>query len=84
MAINTGILYDPTGHTFESWASLMCELYATQQLMIPSKSTDWHQWGNSLKAIDVFANEGAPSTEGFLNWQDWATALIGAVNPETT
>jgi hypothetical protein len=84
VAINTGILYDPRGHTFESWASLMCELYASQQLMITSASTDWKQWGNGLKAIDVFANEGVPSTEGFLSWQDWAESLMGVVNPVST
>jgi hypothetical protein len=84
VATNIGLIYDPTNHTFESWASLMCELYASQQLMIPSADTDWKEWGNSLKAIDVFTNEGAPSTEGFLNWQDWASALLGAVNPAST
>jgi hypothetical protein len=81
---NIGLLYDPRNHTFESWASLMCELYAPQQLMIPSATTDWREWGNGLKAIDVFTNEGAPSTEGFLDWHDWAIALMGAVNPAST
>jgi hypothetical protein len=81
---NIGLLYDPRNHTFESWASLMCELYAPQQLMIPSADTDWKAWGNGLKAIDVFANEGCPSTEGFLDWKDWAIALLGAVSPAST
>jgi len=84
VATNIGLLYDPRNHTFESWASLMCELYAAQQLMIPSADTDWKEWANGLKAIDVFTNEGAPSAEGFQEWQDWATALMGAVNPAST
>jgi len=84
VATNIGVLYDPRNHTFESWASLMCELYATQQLMTPSVDTDWKEWANGLKAIDVFTNEGAPSAEGFLNWQEWAYALLGAVNPAST
>ena len=60
-----GLVYDPRYHTFNSWASLMCELYAAQQLSIPTDSTDWHQWGNGLLAIDVFANEGFECCEVF-------------------
>lgn len=84
MATDIGVIYDPRNHTFESWASLMCELYAAQQLTAPNADTIWQEWGNSLKAIDVFTNEGAPSTEGFLHWQDWASALMGAINPAST
>jgi len=78
---NVSLIYDPRGHTFESWASLMCELYATQQLEIPSSSTDWKNWGEGLKAIDVFTNEAIPGTQPFNDWQDWAQAVVGAVSP---
>jgi hypothetical protein len=59
----------------------MCELYATQQLAIPDVSTDWRQWGEGLKAIDVFTNEGIPGPAVFEDWQDWAQAVVGAVQP---
>lgn len=75
------LIYDPRGHTFDSWASLMCELYATQQLAIPDSNTDWRQWGEGLKAIDVFTNEGIPGPAVFNNWQDWAQAVVGTVQP---
>lgn len=75
------LIYDPRGHTFESWAALMCELYAAQQLEMPSQWTDWQLWGEGLKAIDVFTNEGIPGTRNFANWSDWAEALVNAVNP---
>ena len=78
---NGSLIYDPRGHTFDSWASLMCELYATQQLAIPDTSTDWRQWGEGLKAIDVFTNEGIPGPAVFEDWQDWAQAVVGAVQP---
>jgi hypothetical protein len=78
---NVSLIYDPRGHTFDSWASLMCELYATQQLAIPDTSTDWRQWGEGLKAIDVFTNEGIPGPAVFEDWQDWAQAVVGAVQP---
>jgi hypothetical protein len=76
-----GLIYDPRGHTFDSWASLMCELYATQQLAIPTPNTDWKQWGEGLKAIDVFTNEAIPGPGPFNDWQDWAQAVVGAVQP---
>ena len=81
MALNPAIIYDPRYHTFDSWACLMCELYAPQQLSIPDAMTDWQQWGEGLLAIDVFSNEGSPSPRAFNDWQDWAMALVNAVNP---
>lgn len=75
------LVYDPRYHTFESWAALMVEQYAAQQLEIPTSQTDWKLWGNGIKAIDVFTNEAIPSTENFENWYDWAAALLGSVNP---
>lgn len=83
MALNPALIYDPRFHTFESWASLMCELYAPQQLSIPDAQTDWKAWGDGLSAIDVFTNEAIPRTELFENWNDWAEALVSAVNPAT-
>lgn len=77
------LVYDPRYHSFESWASLMVEQYAAQQLEIPTVSTEWKLWGNALKAIDVFANEAIPQTDDFENWSDWAAALLSAVNPRT-
>jgi len=74
------LIYDPRYHTFESWASLMVELYATQNLSIPTPNTDWKQWAEGLKAIDVFTTEGIPGPAPFNDWQDWAQELMNAVN----
>lgn len=74
-------IYDPRFHTFESWACLMVELYAEQQLEIPTKRTDWKQWGNGLLSIGFFSNEAVPNPDQFSNWYDWAAALMGAINP---
>jgi hypothetical protein len=83
MALNPALIYDPRYSTFESWASLMCELYGAQNLQIPDGQTDWRLWGNGLIAIDVFANEATPRTEQYDNWFDWAEAMVAAVNPAT-
>jgi len=79
--LNTALVYDPRYHTFESWASLMCEQYAAQQLCIPDASTNWQDWASALKAIDVFANEGIPGPFIYNDWQEWAEALVNSVNP---
>jgi len=78
-----GLIYDPRYHTFESWASLMCELYAPQQLQIPGPLVDWKSWGAGLLAIDVFTNEAAPNPYLFDDWQEWAQALVGTINSST-
>ena len=80
---NVALVYDPRGHTFDSWAALMCELYAAQQLEIPTPYTNWKTWGNGIRAIDVFANEAIPMTDNFDDWQKWAEELVNAVNPKT-
>lgn len=79
--VSQPMVYDPRFHTFESWASLMVEQYAANQLSIPTPNTDWKLWGMGLKAIDVFNNEAIPSPDIFDNWFDWASALVGAINP---
>jgi hypothetical protein len=79
--LNPPQVYDPRFHTFESWASLMCELYAPQQLAIPDAYTDWKEWATGLKAIDVFTNEGIPGPDAFSEWNEWAEQLVNAVNP---
>jgi hypothetical protein len=79
--LNTNLVYDPRYHTFESWASLMCELYAVQQLPIPDANTNWKEWASGLKAIDVFTNEGIPGPFIYDDWHEWAEALVNAVNP---
>lgn len=74
------ILYDPRYQTFDAWASLLCEQYGAQNLSIPTAETDWKQWAEGLKAIDVFTNEGVPGPAPFAEWQDWAAAFVNAVN----
>ena len=77
------LVYDPRFQTWDSWASLMCEAYAGQQLAIPAGEEHWKEWAASLKAIDVFVNEGIPGPYVFDNWQDWVSVVVGAVNQPT-
>ncbi len=82
--MSIALVYDPRFQTFESWAALMCEAYAAQNLQVPISDVDWKSWGAGLKAIDIFANEGIPEPYQFDEWDEWAAALVGAVNSRTT
>lgn len=76
------LVYDPRYHTFVSWACLMVENYAEQQLVIPDERTDWREWGDGLFNVGFFSKEGTPRPEEFSDWFDWASALMSAINPE--
>ena len=75
------LVYDPRYHTFDSWASLMVELYSAQQLEIPSGEENWKAWASGLKAIESFNNEAVPGPYVYNDWHDWASAVLNAVNP---
>ena len=77
------LVYDPRYHTWDSWSSLMVEAYAAQQLSINTDEKEWRSWARGINAIDVFMNEAIPSPDYYENWQDWATALVNAVNQKT-
>lgn len=74
------LVYDPRYQTWDSWSSLMCEAYAGQQLAINVPESEWRSWASGVNAIDVFMVEAIPSPQYYENWQDWAAALINAVN----
>ena len=74
------LVYDPRYHTWDSWASLMCEAYAGQQLSIPNGEKDWKIWAAGVKGIDIFANEAIPDPYQFDKWSDWAESLVNTVN----
>ena len=75
------LVYDPRYHSWDSWACLMCELYANQQLEIPKAEKDWKKWAAGFKGIDLLANEAVPDPYAFNHWRDWVEAVINAVNP---
>lgn len=77
------LVYDPRYHTWDSWASLMVEAYAAQQLSVPTGEHEWQEWGAAMKGIAIFEKEALPSPYAFTNWQDWAQEVVNAVNAST-
>jgi len=70
------LIYDPRHHTFESWASLMCEGFAANQLEIPGPTTTWQGWAVGVKSIDLFTNSQVPDPYAYANWDEWALNLM--------
>lgn len=77
------LVYDPRGHTFESWSALMVEAYASQQLQTNVIEKNWQDWAVGLNAIDIFAQEAIPSPYAFFSWNDWAEAVVNVVGENT-
>ena len=77
----TPLIYDPRYHTFDSWASLMCEAFAGNQLEIPSPTTLWQSWAVGLKGIDLFNNSQVPDPYIYDSWDQWALDLRNNFSP---
>jgi len=73
------VIYDPRGHTWDSWCALMNELFAPNQLGTAPEEK-WQEWGISISGIGYFGNSGIPDTRNFDNWQDWAERLVGIMS----
>jgi hypothetical protein len=73
------VTYDPRFHTFESWASLMTEAYASQQLQIPHENMNWQDWAVGMSGIDIFSNQGMPNPYQYADWQTWAEQTVNVI-----
>jgi hypothetical protein len=75
-----GLIYDPRGHTFESWSTLIVEAYAEQQLQMNVPEANWQEWGLGLMNVAIFNNGSIPSPYAYSNWNDWAEEVVNVVN----
>lgn len=75
-----GLVYDPRGHTFESWSALMVEAYASQQLQMNLTEDNWKDFATGMLAIGLFNNDAIPQPESFNKWNEWAEAVVNIVN----
>lgn len=73
------ITYDPRGHTWDSWCSVMAELFAPQQLGTTTEER-WREYATGMQGIGYFVQSGIPDDRGFETWQDWAKSLCGIMS----
>jgi len=77
------VAYDPRHQTWDSWASLMCEAYATQNLSIPDGEENWKGWAAGFVGIDLFAKDAMPDPYNFDDWQEWAVSVVNTLSPSS-
>ena len=75
-------MYDPRGHTWDSWCALTAELFAPQQLGTMPEDR-WREWADGMAGIGYFMNSNVPDSRSFADWSDWAASLVGimSINP---
>jgi len=74
----SALVYDPRGHTWDSWCALVAEQFAANQLgTVPEDM--WKSWASGIQGIGYFVNSGVPDPRGFEDWQVWAKAFVGAM-----
>ena len=74
------VFYDPRYQTWDDWAALMCEAYASQNLEIPNGEENWKGWAAGFVGIDLFAKDGMPNPYGYDDWQEWAMAVANTLS----
>lgn len=58
--------------TISEWAnSLMIDFSSVDTIPHIEDESKWKDWGNIVASSPSFATRGAPTTEGFPNWQEW-------------
>ena len=82
MTVGLALVYDPRGHTFESWSALMVESYASQQLQINLPEDKWQEWALGMMNIAIFNDGSLPSPYVYSKWNDWAEEVVNVVNQQ--
>ena len=71
--------YDPRGQTWDSWCSLMNELFAPQQLGVVTEDR-WREWADGMAGNGYFMSSNIPDSRAFTEWSDWAASLVGIMS----
>lgn len=67
----------PLNTTLKRWADSLIVDYPTDNIPILSDEKDWKRWGDFLIQETSFADNQAPGTFPFSDWQTWALAVYG-------
>lgn len=75
--IHAAQLPNPYAMDFVQWASIAAEQWARLGVEAPSAEQPWQDWGERLMSNSELGS--LPQPFGFLNWKDWAAAVVGSV-----
>lgn len=66
----------PVNVSLTDWASSLIIDFPDSSIPALKSEEDWKGWGNTLVERNVFAENGAPSTHHFSDWQSWAKMVF--------
>lgn len=63
----------------KTWAAALIIDFPDDNIPYLYDENEWKKWGNMLVQENTFANNGAPGTGRYDDWQKWAQAVFKAM-----
>lgn len=70
----------PIGIDLNTWACNLFIDFPDDNVPILYDDSQWKEWGDQLVQCTTFAENEAPSTVDYNDWQTWAQALYYTMN----
>ena len=70
--IRTYSMVQPRYITLSNWAASLVIDFPDDDVPILMNEKDWKKWGNRLVECSTFAQNAAPGTAFYKDWQSWA------------
>lgn len=73
-------MISPANVDFVTFANSLTTDFPRDIIPITTNESSWREWGNIVVSSTTFSQVGAPRTETFINWREWASriyALLG-------
>lgn len=70
------VLIDPRHIDWDRWCALFCEQFADVQVA-PLPEDRWEDFADDIASRSYFSTYCFPGANGFDNWQNWASTLVG-------
>ena len=73
----------PQGASWDSWNGNLVMFYSQELIPYTIDENDWKMVAKNVSQLPTFMAYPVPDPDLYENWQDWASALVGAVNQKT-
>lgn len=72
----------PENSTWEDWNGNVI-LYFGEEPLPYLPEDEWRNFGKAFISLPTFTSFALPNPDEFINWKDWAQAIVVAVNGVT-
>lgn len=74
------MIYPDKYTSFADWAaSLLIDFNTQNTIPLERDEKKWREWGNIVATSPTFVKAGAPMTQGFASWRDWAKIVYSNI-----